>query len=125
MRRAFVAITVVLVSFASFAQQSEPTDAQGWFERGVKLHDAGQFRPAAEAFEKARSMGFAARPIVNTRIARAYARAGDTDKALKLLETMAKNGFGPPTTLLAEDDLVPLRSDARWKAVIEIGRAHV
>ncbi|HSP14087.1 MAG TPA: hypothetical protein VLV78_04985 [Thermoanaerobaculia bacterium] len=101
------------------AQQMTPTDAQGWFDLGMKRQEAADFRGAVEAFEKAKEMGYTPRPLLNVRIARAYAQSGEKDKALTLLEQMAANGYGPAETLFAEDDFAPLRSDARWKKLIE------
>ena len=35
------------------------------------------------------------------------------------LDQMAKNGFGPPDVFYAQDDVIPLRSDPRWKPIAE------
>ena len=107
----------VLVSIV-FAQ-AEPSNAEGWFDLGAKRHEARDFRGAAEAYEKARQLGYVPRPIINIRLARAYAQAGEKDKALAILQQMAANGFGPADMLNAEDELIPLRSDARWKTITD------
>jgi len=107
----------VLVSMV-FAQV-EPSSTQGWFDLGVKRHEARDFRGAAEAYEKARQLGYVPRPILNTRLARAFAQADEKDKAFAILQQMATNGFGPADMLNAEDELIPLRSDARWKTITD------
>jgi hypothetical protein len=69
---------------------------------------------------------FAQTPREQISIMRDYARAGDKEKAFAILERLAKNGFGAVNMLNADDDLVPLRSDPRWKAaLVEMDRnAH-
>ena len=110
-------IALLLFAFSAFAQQ--PSTADEWFALGTTRNSAGDFRGAAEAFEKARSLGYLPRPAVNLRIAGAWAHAGDKDRAFKVLQQMADGGFGPPDQLLAADDLVALRSDPRWHPLVE------
>ncbi|HJT18652.1 MAG TPA: hypothetical protein VJ853_14750 [Thermoanaerobaculia bacterium] len=49
----------------------------------------------------------------------AYALAGDKEKALAILDRLTEIGFGAVGVLNADDALVSLRSDPRWKAAIE------
>ncbi|HJT16490.1 MAG TPA: hypothetical protein VJ853_03850 [Thermoanaerobaculia bacterium] len=59
---------------------------------------------------------FAQDPREQVRLMRTYAQAGEKDKAFAILDQLAKNGFGAVNMLNADDALVPLRSDPRWKA---------
>jgi len=113
--RKLTLIAVALIAFPLFAQ----TTAQEWFNLGVQRNDARDYKGALEALNKAKEAGFAARPLLNQQMLRAYAQTGEKEKAFTLLQAMANNGFGPATRLNAIDDLVPLRSDPRWKKIIE------
>jgi hypothetical protein len=114
----FFALTLLLAQTAS-----APTDAQGWFARGVTLHDAGNYSGALEAFANARKMGYAP-GLLNLRVARAQARAGNAGEAFKVLETMATGGFPNVDALTAENDFLPIRTDPRWKNVVDAVRAN-
>jgi len=107
-----------LVLLAALVGQ-DPSTPQAWFELGVERSAKQDFAGAAAAFEKARTAGYMPRPLVTLRIAGAYARAGQSDKAFAVLDQLAANGFGPADQLFAADDLVALRSDARWKKVVD------
>jgi len=48
-----------------------------------------------------------------------YAKAGEKEKAFAILDQLAKTGFGGVNILNANDDLLSLRSDPRWKAALE------
>src|SRR5712691_5000930 len=113
--RTMVFVVSACITLVATAQQN---DAQSWYQQGVKRHEAGDFHGAAEAYEKARQLNYVPRPVLNVRLARAYAQLGDKDKAFAILQQMATNGFGSAATLNTEDELIPLRNDARWKATI-------
>jgi hypothetical protein len=112
------ALTLLLAQTAG-----APTDAQGWFNRGVTLHDAGNYAGALEAFANARKMGYAAGPL-NVRIARTQARAGNADEAFKILELMASNGYVNVDSLTGENDFLSIRMDKRWQKVVDAVRAN-
>jgi tetratricopeptide (TPR) repeat protein len=111
-------MTIVLaLLWLTLAQ--EPSTPQAWFDLGAQRDAAGDFKGAAEAWEKARAAGYVPRPAVTMRIAGAYAHAGDKEKAFDTLQKLTANGFGPAEPLLASDDLVSLRADARWRTLVE------
>ena len=116
---ALIALTFLLAQTAS-----TPTTAQGWFDRGVQMFDAGSFIVAIDAFTKARDAGYGAPPQVNLRIARAQVRAGDIEGAFKTLTALTGTGFGQVETLLAEHDFLPLRSDKRWAEIVDATRSN-
>lgn len=115
-----MAAAILTLAIAAQGQQnSQPVDAQGWFQLGIKRHDAGDLAGALQAYVKAQQMGLTALPLT-FRMARAYALSGEKEKALALLEQTANNGFGSVAALNAQDDLIPVRTDPRWKKVVEI-----
>jgi tetratricopeptide (TPR) repeat protein len=107
---------IILLALSAFAQQ--PTDSRGWFQLGETKAAAGDHRGALDAYTKAAELGYVPRPILNIRIMRAYAHLGDKDKAFVILQQMARNGYGGINILNADDDLLALRADPRWKAAI-------
>jgi len=110
-------LLIVVLSLSAFAQ--EPSSAQDWFDLGVKRSEAGDFRGAAAAWEKARDAGYLPRVTVDLHIAGAWARAGDVEKAFAQLQRIAAAGFGSTERLLAADDLLALHGDPRWKPLLE------
>lgn len=100
------------------------TDAQGWFDRGVVLHDAGNYTGALDAFAKAQRMGYGMPGPLNVRLARSHARAGQPDEAYKVLSQLASSGYPNVDALTAENDFLPIRTDARWSDVVRKVRAN-
>lgn len=111
---------ILLVAQAAGA----PTDAQGWFDRGVALHDAGNYAAALDAFARAQQMGFGMPSPLNVRRARSYARAGQSDEAYKILLQLASNGYANVDALTSENDFLPIRTDARWSDIVRKVRAN-
>jgi hypothetical protein len=52
----------------------------------------------------------------------ALVKAGETEKAIASLEQAAANGFMVLEPLLADNVLIPIRSDARWPKIVEAVR---
>ena len=66
---------------AGFPQASAAaTPAAAAFADAVKLHDAGKFADAIPLFQRAVALGFQPINQARFRLARAYARAGQTDR---------------------------------------------
>ncbi|HLJ73826.1 MAG TPA: hypothetical protein VKU62_04530 [Thermoanaerobaculia bacterium] len=57
-------------------------------------------------------------PREQVRLMEKYALAGDKEKAFAILDQLAKHGFGAVNMLNADDDLVSLRGDPRWKTAL-------
>lgn len=112
-------LLILFVASTAFAQQES-------FQLGETRYAAGDYRGAIEAYTKAAEQHYVPRPQLNIRLMRAYAHVGERDKALAILDQMAKNGYGGVNVLNADDDLVALRSDPRWKtSLAEMNRtAH-
>lgn len=118
------AILTVLFALSSAFGQTKPTQTPATsmspadlFKSGIARHDAGDFRGAIDAFQKALSGGMNT-PQLKYRLARAYSRAGDREKALAALQDAVDSGFGRSDLLFAENDFLPIRSDARWSAIV-------
>jgi tetratricopeptide (TPR) repeat protein len=88
---------------------------QAAFARGVALHDSGKYAEAIEALSQAEKLGYQPINQVRFRLARAYARAGDTERALARLEQIAAAGFAN-VAVLAMTDLDSLRTLPRFIA---------
>jgi pentatricopeptide repeat protein len=101
----------LLIASTAFAQQES-------FQLGETKYAAGDYRGAIEAYRKASEQGYVPRPILNIHMMRAYAQLGEKDKAFAILDQMAKNGYGGINILNADDDLVSLRTDPRWKTTL-------
>ena len=105
--------------------QTDPVDVQGWVDLGTKRHEAGDFKAAIEAFEKARAMRSFGAPLqLNLRLARAYARAGESEKALVLLRQTVDAGFSMSDRLTEENDLLSIRTDKRWPEIVAKAKAN-
>jgi pentatricopeptide repeat protein len=77
---------------------------------------------AIKSYESAFEMGIP--PGANTRgvayynMACAYARLKQADKALEMLGKAVDEGFADRRTLETDEDMTPLRSDARFAAIL-------
>lgn len=98
--------------------KAHPDDARGWFRLGMAHHQQAHYREALLAWEKAEETGF---PPAFTRYNRAaaLARLGDADGAIDWLGRAIEAGFSQVQTLQTDDDLAPLRKDARFQALVE------
>ena len=72
--------------------QSAPADANGWEKLGTDYLQAGKYEDAAKALQKALDNGFPPQ-TGKYNLACAYARMGDKQKAIELLESIATVGF--------------------------------
>ena len=62
---------------------------------------------------------FAQTPRERIKQMREYALAGDREKAFAILDQLAKMGFGGVNILTADDGLLSMRSDPRWKTALD------
>ena len=99
--------------------KAEPENAQAWFQLGASLHEIAEFSRSAEAFEKAEKAGFRPAAQALFRQVRAYARAGDRDKAFAALARLAAAGFLNTQLLNSQADLESLRADARFAEALK------
>lgn len=118
-------LTLLAVSIVSIrAQQaggsgsqaaSPQSPASAAFAKGIQLHDSGKYAEAIEPLTQAVTLGFQPINQARFRLARALAKAGQIDRALTELETLAAAGF-QNTAVLSMPDLDSLRELPRFKA---------
>lgn len=94
---------------------AEPANPRAAFGLGVALHETGKYADAIGSFTQAELLGFQPLNQVRFRKARAFAKAGDTERALATLEQLAAANFAN-TAALALPDLNDLRELPRFKA---------
>ncbi|HUR21882.1 MAG TPA: tetratricopeptide repeat protein [Vicinamibacterales bacterium] len=94
---------------------AEPSNPRAVFGLAVALHETGKYPDAIESLTQAESLGFQPVNQVRFRKARAYAKAGDTERALTTLEQLAAAGFAN-TAVLSTPDLIGLLELPRFKA---------
>lgn len=97
--------------------KTEPANPRAVFGLGASLHETGRPADAIPQLERARALGYQPVNQVRFRLARALAKTGSPGKALDLLEEIAASGF-TNAPLLQNPDLAPLRSEARFQAVV-------
>lgn len=107
-------VLLFLLTLPLFAQ----TTAQDWFKTGSTRYDAGDYAGAAAAYEKARELNYAVPNQLSVRLARTYAHLGRKDDAFAELDRAVKGGFGQAELLNADDELLSLRGDKRFKDVV-------
>jgi len=96
--------------------QKNPGDANGWEKLGTDQLQAGKYSEAVSSLQKALDHGFPPQ-TGKYNLACAYARAGDKQKALDLLESLAAGGF--PAPLTKDPDLASLASEPRFQALAQ------
>ncbi len=89
-------------------------DANGWEKLGTDDLQAGKYSDAVTALQKALDKGFPPQ-IGKYNLACAYARLGDKQKALDLLESLAGAGF--PAPIANDPDLASLVGEPRFQAL--------
>jgi tetratricopeptide (TPR) repeat protein len=98
--------------------EADPKDGAAWYQLGSAALSAKDPATAIDAFQHSFSLGFA--PGVSSyNLACAYARAGDSEKALATLETVAKRFPILAKQAGTDTDLVPLAGSARFAAIIQ------
>ena len=115
-----------LVLPASAAPQPAPAPSPGprtsighagwsgarWFERGLELHEDGEWDAAIEAFTRAIEKGHR-EEVASFNIACGHARKGDKERAFEWLGKAEASGFRVSSNL-DDGDLDSLRSDPRF-----------
>jgi tetratricopeptide (TPR) repeat protein len=95
-----------------------PSDAQAWFRWGVALAGIGQYQKAIDCYTKASDLKFQRLPVL-LRIAKAYAKLGEQEKAFATLDKIIEIGYGPGSLLSSDPDLSILSSDARFAKILD------
>src|ERR1051326_6556908 len=108
------------ICLAAILRAQEPKTAAEWQDAAMKQHKAGNFREAAESWQKALDAG--APRVVRYNLACALARLGEADRAMSILNMMAENGAIMP--LATDEDLAGLRGRADFQALVVKSRAN-
>ena len=91
---------------------------RAWYRLGVSLNKVGENGKALDAFEKCRALGWPPQ-FAEYGIAVVFASKKDRDKAFEHLEKAAQNGLSQPDPLSADPDLADLKSDPRFRKILE------
>jgi tetratricopeptide (TPR) repeat protein len=89
------------------------------YRLGVSLNKTGEKDKAIEAFEKGRALGLPPQ-FAEYGIATVFASKKDKDSAFEHLEKAAQDGLSQPDQLSTDTDLAELKSDARFRKILEI-----
>ena len=98
--------------------KNETRDGAYWFNRGYTLHQADHYIEAIEAFSHSIGLGYRQATAMYN-VACGYALLNDKDNALFWLQRSLAVGFDRTDLLKTDSDLDPLRSDARFKEIIQ------
>ncbi|HLF82572.1 MAG TPA: tetratricopeptide repeat protein [Blastocatellia bacterium] len=98
--------------------KNETRDGEYWFSRGYALHQSDHYIEAIEAFSYSIGLGFRqATSMYN--VACGYALLNDKENALFWLNRSLAAGFDRADLLKDDSDLDPLRSDPRFKEIVQ------
>jgi tetratricopeptide (TPR) repeat protein len=99
-----------------------PNEGRAWYRLGASYANLKQYDRAIAAYRRGVAIGN--NPIVMYNLACAFARNGDTDSALVWLERTVDGGYRQPDAMDADEDLASLRSDERYRALLEKTRRN-
>ena len=85
---------------------------------GASYYQLGRFPEAADAYERA--FRTAAIPFSRYNAAAAHARAGNADRAIAILDSMARAGFSLPKLIAEDSDFAAIRSNARFQTAFAL-----
>lgn len=95
----------------------DSANGRAWFRLGYALHQLTRYPQAVAAWEQAERVGFSTAPV-RYNLAAAHARMRQADEALAWLEKAVAAGYSQVTTLRSDPDLVSLRGDPRFEALV-------
>ena len=99
-------------------ENEPPRDGEEWFSRAYRMHNSDRYVEAIEAFKRAIDLGY--RPATAMyNIACGYSLLNDKENALVWLQKSLDSGFDGADNLRRDSDLDPLRTDARFKRIME------
>ncbi|HKW14892.1 MAG TPA: tetratricopeptide repeat protein, partial [Candidatus Krumholzibacteria bacterium] len=91
-----------------------PKLGRAWFNLGFVQLMVDQPQKSSVSFQKALDLGFR-NPTTLYNLACANARAGNQDAAFNYLAQAEKAGFDVANHAMSDDDLDPIKADARWR----------
>lgn len=111
-------MTVTTSRVKTSGDDSAEHDGPYWFNRGYALHQSDHYVEAIEAFSHSIGLGYR-QPTAIYNVACGYALLNDKENALFWLERAFASGFDQADLLKSDSDLDPLRSDPRFKEIIQ------
>ena len=93
-------------------------DGASWFSHGYSLHQSGHYIEAIDAFSHAIGLGHRQATCMYN-VACGYALLNDKENALFWLDRALGGGFDQVDLLKEDSDLDPLRSDPRFKSIVQ------
>ena len=96
----------------------EARDGEYWFGLGYSMHQSNRYIEAIEAFSRSIGLGHRQATCMYN-VACGYALLNDKDNALFWLERALASGFDGASYLRDDSDLDPLRSDPRFKDLVQ------
>jgi tetratricopeptide (TPR) repeat protein len=93
--------------------KTQPENGTVWMGLGYCYHQMGQYEDAVHAYQQAIKYGIPS----HFRLACAYARLGNNDKAFENLNVVIKTGFSN-TEALKEADFSSLKKDPRFQEIL-------
>ncbi len=93
------------------------SDGYAWLQLGLCYHTMQDYKKALSAYKKAEALHYQL-PTTDYNIACAYALQGDRDAAFEWLNKAVTSGFANVQTLQTDRDLIGLRKDKRFDAVV-------
>jgi len=98
--------------------KKDARDGEYWFSRGYALHQADHYIEAIEAFTRSIALGHRQATAMYN-VACGYALLNDKENALFWLERSLAVGFDRADLLQTDSDLDPVRSEPRFKEIIQ------
>jgi len=99
-------------------QDAESSEGEQAYKRAYKLHSAGRYDEAADAFEEALDLGHNPGTSMYN-IACCQAMMGEAGRAMSWLEKAIEAGFDDPENLVEDSDFDPIRSDSAFQQFID------
>jgi tetratricopeptide (TPR) repeat protein len=103
--------------------QNNPANGNGWEKLGLDYLQAGQYQRAVGSLLKAVENGYPAQ-TGKYNLACAYARLGEKQKALELLESLAASGQFPGS-IINDPDLASLAGEPRFQELAKAAQRMV
>lgn len=97
--------------------QKAPRTVGEWFGRAYQLHSADRYPEAIEAFKRAIDLGYR-KDTAMYNIACGYSLLNDKDNAIAWLQRALESGFDDGGRIASDSDLDPLRTDQRFKRLL-------
>jgi hypothetical protein len=97
--------------------QAEPKNPLYWYRLGYSSKEAGDLVKAESALQQAQQLGFQPM-VVNVSLAAVSSLSGDSEKAIGIIEALAKNGAPAATLIEGDPAFQKISSQPRFVAAL-------